>query len=197
MTENPLEFLCEEQERLGLIMLRHCHIILRRRYGWSPGKVLPRGKDPETVVDDVIRKYLQGDRNFSANHSVEAQLKKGVESWLSAIHSSKDAATVSLEAMTKATGQEVRSDQAQPDSDVMNSHDTQVLFGFLLENSTVRKNEELQLLVMAIEDGADDPESQSAATDLPIGQIYELRKKLRAITPAVLDKFNQEPLKLT
>ena len=63
MTQDPLEYLRENQERLGLVMLRHCLIILGRRYGWSPSKQLPKGKDPETVVEDVIRKYLDGDRN--------------------------------------------------------------------------------------------------------------------------------------
>jgi hypothetical protein len=190
MPEDPLEYLRENQERLGLVMLRHCLIVLGRLYKWSPGKRLPKGKDPETVVEDVIRKYLGGDRNFSPEHSVEAQLKRGVTSWLSALHRTKDGEAVSLEAMTEAIGDCVACDGPQPDADATNAHDTEVLFRLLYAAPAVQKSEELQLLVMAIEEGADDTKSQSAATGIPIERVGELRKKLKTVVPAVLNKFN-------
>ena len=56
--EEPLEYLRQHQQRLGLVMLRHCRILLTLNYGWSPDKMLPKGKDPETIVEDVIRKGL-------------------------------------------------------------------------------------------------------------------------------------------
>lgn len=197
MTPDPLEYLRENQERLALVMMRHCLIILGRRYRWSPGTPLPKGKDPETVVDDVIRKYLEGDRNFHPSHSIEAQLKKGIESWLSALHRTKDARLASIEAITESVGDFVASDEPWPDVEAANAHDTEVLFKLLYEASAVQKSEELQLLVMAIEEGADDPKSQSVAAGLSIERIYELRKILKGVVPAVLHQFNQEPLQLT
>lgn len=193
MSQNALDYLRENQERLGLIMLRHCLIILGRRYRWSPGKPLPKGKDPEGVVEDVIRKYLEGDRHFSPNHPVEAQLKKGVESWLSALHRTKDAGAASIEAITEASGDFFACDEPQPDAEAANTHDTEVLFRLLYDTPEVKKSEELQLLVMAIEeDGADDTKSQAAATGIPVERVRELRKKLKTVLPGVLNKFNKE-----
>lgn len=193
MTQDPLEYVRENQERLGLLMLRHCLILLHRRYRWSPGQTLPKGKDPEMVVEDVIQKYLIGDRNFDPHQSIEAQLKRGVESWLSALHRTKDARSASIEAFAETAGDtHLTSDAPEPDAAAGNVHDTKVLFRLLHAAPAVKKHEELQLLVMAIEDGAEDPQSQSAATGLPVGQIYELRKRLRPVATAVLREFNKE-----
>ena len=197
MSEGPLEYLRENQERLGLVMLRHCLIILGRRYRWSPGKALPKGKDPQTIVEDVIQKYLESDRTFDPEHSVEAQLKKGVESWLSALHQTKDSRAASLDTFAEAAGDVVASNEPRPDAEAANAHDTEVLFRLLSETAAVQKSEELQLLVMAIEDGADDTKSQSAVTGIPIERVRELRRKLKAVVPAVLLEFNKEPVQLT
>jgi hypothetical protein len=192
MTQAPLEYVRENQERLGLVMLRHCLIVLHRRYRWSPGQTLPKGKDPEMVVEDVIQKYLMGDRSFDPQQSIEAQLKRGVESWLSALHRTKDARSASIEALTEAAGDtHLTSDAPEPDAAAGNMHDTKVLFRLLHATPAVKRHEGLQLLVMAIEDGAEDPKSQSAATGLPLEQIYELRKQLRPAATAVLREFNK------
>ena len=195
--EEPLEYLRQHQQRLGLVMLRHCRILLAVNYGWSPDQMLPDGKDPETVVDDVIRKYIEGERSFSSQHSVEAQLKEGVRSWLSAIHQTKSAKSASYDALAEAAGEEpLPCDGPKPDDMAANAHDTKVLFGLLLDSPAVKKSEDLQLLVMAIEDGADDTTSQSTATGLPVERIRELRKKLKIVVPAILAEFNKQPIQL-
>lgn len=195
--EESLEYLRQNQQRLALVMLRHCLILLRLNYGWSPERMLPDGKDPESLVEDVIRKYIEGDRIFSSQHSVEAQLKKGVQSWLSAIHQTKSAKSASYDALTEAYEDEpISSDEPSPADSAANAHDTKVLFGLLLESPAVKKSEDLQLLVMAIEDGADDTASQSKATDLPVERIRELRKKLKTVVPAILAEFNKQPIHL-
>lgn len=196
MTEEPLEYLRQHQPRLGLVMLLHCRILLTLNYGWTPDKMLPMGKDPETIVEDVIRKYIEGDRNFSDEHSVEAQLKEGVRSWLSAIHQ-KAAKSASLDELTEAAGEETLSnDELRPDAAAAIAHDTKVLFRFLLDSPAIKKSDELQLLVMAIEDGADDTKSQAAATGLPVERIRELRKKLKSVVPAILVQFRKQPIQL-
>ncbi len=62
MSEDPIGYLMANQERLGLMMLRHCMIVARRRYGWSSEKAVFKGKDPEMIVEDVIHKYIEGER---------------------------------------------------------------------------------------------------------------------------------------
>ena len=117
---------------------------------------------------------------------------------MSALHRTKDAGSASFEAIIEAAGDIFACDGPQPDAEAANSHDTEVLFKLLYDTPAVKKSEELQLLVMAIEDeGADDTKSQSAATGIPIERIRELRKKLKAVVPEVLNKFNKENEQLT
>jgi len=166
-------------------------------YGWSGEKMLPRGKDPETIVEDVIRKYIEGERNFSTQHSVEAQLKKGIQSWLSALHRSKDAKAASLDELAEVAGEElISSDEPRPDDIAANELDSKVLFSLLLDSPAVKKSDDLQLLVMAIEDGANDAKAQATATEISIERIYELRKKLKSVVPALLAEFNKHPVQL-
>ncbi|MBI5818284.1 MAG: hypothetical protein HZA88_04790 [Verrucomicrobia bacterium] len=197
MTEDQLEHLRQNQERLALVMLRHCMILAARRYRWSESHPLPEGTDPEIIVEEVIQAYLAGDRNFDAKYPIEAQLKKGIESRLWALHQRKGAKAASVEAMTDAVGDFIAADDPTPDFDVANNHDAKLLFGLLLEAPEVQKSEELQFLVMAIEDGADDVKSQSQATGFPVPRVYELRKKLKAVVPTVLAEFNKGTVQST
>jgi hypothetical protein len=191
MIEDPIRYLMDNQERLGLMMLRHCMIVARRRYGWSPEKAVFKGKDPEMIVEDVIRKYVMGDRHFKSEHSVESQLKRGLESWMSALYKSKDSQSASVESMTEEMGEFIQADGPTPDVEAANSHDTEVLLGLFMNAPEVEKSEELQLLLMAIEDGADDAESQSAATGILVKRVYQLRRTLQAIYPRILAKFGK------
>ena len=191
MSEDPIGYLMANQERLGLMMLRHCMIVARRRYGWSPEKAVFKGKDPEMIVEDVIHKYIEGERHFNPEHSVESQLKRGLESWMSALYKSKDSQSASVESMTEELGEFIPADGPTPDIEAANSHDTEVLMGLFMSAPEVEKSEELQLLLMAIEDGADDVESQSTATGILAKRIYQLRRTLQAIYPRISSKFNR------
>ncbi len=193
--EEALEYLRQNHQRLGLLMLRHCRILLAVNYGWSPEQMLPAGKDPETVVDDVIRKYIEGERKLSGQHSVEAQLKEGIRSWLSAIYQAKSAKSASYDALADAAGEEpLPCGEPRPDEMAANIHDAKILFDLLLDSPAIKKSEDLQLLVMAIQDGADDTVSQSTATGLPVERIRELRRKLKTVVPAILAEFNKQPI---
>ncbi len=110
---------------------------------------------------------------------------------MSALYKSKDSQSASVESMTEELGEFIPADGPMPDIEAANSHDTEVLMGLFMSAPEVEKSEELQLLLMAIEDGADDVESQSTATGILAKRIYQLRRTLQAIYPRISSKFNR------
>lgn len=186
MTKEQLEHLMENRDGLGLAMLRHCIYLAKTRYGWTPDQMLPQGRDPETVVDEVMQKYFDGERTLAVDVPIEAQLKEGVRSWLSSIYARKDSKALTLDRV-----EEVVADEAGPAVETEYRLDYERLIGMVLDAPEVQKSDELQLLVMAVQDGSENLEEQSEATGLPVDRIYELRKKLRKIIPRVLDQYNK------
>jgi hypothetical protein len=171
-------------------MLRHCTNVATFRYGWSPSHPLPEGKDPEQVVDEVLRAYLTGTRNLSEEWPVEAQLKRGIESRLWALHQRLGSQAVSFDLLsTGANG--IAAEGPSTDFEAADNHDTRILFQLLRQTPDVQECSELQAMVAAVERGSDDPHSQSEGTGIPIPRIYELRRRLKAILPAVLSDFNK------
>ena len=190
MKPDHLAYLDEHRERLGLVLLRHCITLLSFRYGRTSDGMLPRGKSPEEVVIDVLEKYLTGERKFSNDHPVEAQLKRGVESWLSALFGSGDGRLESFDELGNPKHASAALHSDSPDVQAENSHDLKVLFKMLQSAPEVRRSRELQRLVSAIETGADDVPSQVAVSGLTSARVYELRKTLKIIVPEILKQFN-------
>lgn len=186
MTKEQLEYLMEHRDRLGLAMLRRCIYIARMSYGWTPGQSLPQGRDPETVVDEVMQKYFDGERVLVDDVPIEFQLKEGVRSWLSSIYARKDSKALPLE-----FAGEIAAEEAGPAESIGHRIDYEKLVEMALDAPEVKKNEELQLFLMAIQDGAETLPEQSEATGIPVARIYEIRKKLRTIIPKVLDQYNK------
>lgn len=185
-----LDYLETQQERLALLMLRHCTNVATFRYGWSPSHPLPEGKDPEQVVDEVLRAYLTGKRNLSPDWPVEAQLKRGIESRLWALHQRLGSKAISFDRLSPGVDG-IEADGPSTDFEAAVNHDTQILFHLLRQTPDVQDCAELQAIVTAVERGSDDPLSQSERTGLPITRIYELRRRLKSILPAVLSDFNK------
>ncbi|MFT4176775.1 MAG: hypothetical protein QM627_08960 [Luteolibacter sp.] len=186
MSEEYLEYLMQNRDRLGLVLLRHCIIVAGRAYGWKQDQVLPQGRDPEAIVFEVIEKYLSGERKFVEGHSIESQLKNGVRSHLSTIYGLADNGALTLDAAS-----EVATTETAPDSQATTLLDISALFNMLLEDPDLKKDEELQLLVMAIQDGAESAAEQSDASGIPVERIYELRKKLKLMGPRILTEFRK------
>lgn len=188
MPPDQLSYLTENYERLSLVMLRHCILILATRYGLNAHTILPRAKDAQEVVLDVIEKYLSGERKFVEGHSIESQLKQGITSWLSSLFRSADNRT---EALNENHEHAIAiSHEANPSESVANRQDYAVLFSLLRASPEVAKNEDLKKLVTAIEDGADDVPSQVVTSGLTTKRVYELRNMLKTIVPRILKKFN-------
>lgn len=192
MTEDHLEYLKTNQQELALKLLRHCCILAATKYGWHKDKTLPLGKYPDTIVCEVVADYVEGRRHFKADVSVETQLKNAVRSELSALHKRKEAHAVSFQLGDDDNSpRDFATDGPRPDEETMNAHDAEVLFRLLAEHPKVKGDEELEYLLIAIEEGADNPPSMAAATGYPEEQIYKLTKKLRTIYPAVLRQFQK------
>jgi len=192
MHDEMVQELLKNQEEIGLKMLRHCKIVACTRYGWTLGQAMPRSKDPDTVVFDVIRKYVAKERTFVPDYPVLAQLKKGVESWLSAIYTCKESKAVSLDALDEADQNFLKSDEPSPRDLAANALDYKVLMKALYNDDEVKVNDELMLLVFAIEEGAADSDSQSEKTGIEKKRIYELRRKLGPIALRVIEECKKE-----
>jgi hypothetical protein len=191
MNEGQLEYLKTHQDELGLKLLRHARFAATS-YGWSGGKTLPLGKDPEDIVIEVVNDYLQERRHFNPKHDIEVQLKRAVKSELWALHQRIEAHAIPLEADDgEQSPRGYEADCIRPDEAATLLHDSEALFGFFQEHPVVKGDEELELLLMAIEEGAEDAPAMAKATGIPVKRIYEARKKLKTIWPSIMAKFNK------
>ena len=190
MTEDLLEYLKDNQQELGLKMLRHCYILAATRYGWAPPQTLPLGKDPDILVYEVIEAYLEGTRRFSPDHSVLSQLKQGVRSHLSSLYKRKEAHAQSLDgAGAESAPLQVPTFDILPDEQAANTHDTAVLYRMFAEHPKVKGNEDLELVLLALEDGSDDAASIRTATGLATERIYQMIRTLKTIVPDIIVQF--------
>lgn len=190
MTPSQLAYLKEHEERLAVVLLRHCLNLLSIRYGLTEFTMLPRGKRPQDIVLDVLEKYQTGERKFTDEHPIDAQLKEGVRSWLSSLFKSSDGRWESINESENYEHASAAAHSDSPDKQVENSHDLEVLYRMLNDAPEVRKNAALQALVQAMKGGAEDVVSQASATGVGVKRVYELRKSLKPIARRVLKQFN-------
>jgi hypothetical protein len=190
MDQGQLDYLREHQQEIAVKLLSHT----RTRagvYGW-PKKSLPAGKDPENIVLEVVKDFLEERRHFNPEHEWEIQLKRAVNSKLWALHQRMEANAVSLDAGESDDSLKGYADDGiGPDVEAANNHDMEVLFGMFRDHPKVKGNEELELLLMAVEDGAEKAPDIAAATGISVDRVYEVRKKIKEIYPEVMDKFHQ------
>jgi hypothetical protein len=193
MTEDQLSYLRVNREELALKLLRHCCIIAGQNYGWYAGQTLPLGKYPDLLVCEVIDDFFQGRRNFNTAYGVETQLKGAVRSELSALYRRKEAKARPFKSGDDDTAPcDFAELEPGPAELAMNKHDSRKLFELYAAHPDVKGNEELETLLLAIEEGADDTPTQAKATGIAEKRIYELRRKLREIYPTILKQFQQQ-----
>ena len=194
LTEDQLNHLRSHRDELALKLALHCCIIAAQRYGWNEDKTLPLGKYPDTVVCEVVDDYFEGRRHFNPEYGVETQLKRAVESELWTLHRRKEAHARSFQAGDDDNApRDFAATDPSPAELAMNKHDTRKLFELYAAHPRVKGNEELENLLIAIDDGAEDTPSQAKATGYTENRVYELRRELREIFPAVLKQFHQHP----
>ena len=192
MTQDPSEYIRENEDRLALLLLAHTHFIASK-YGWSSNSAWPKGTDAQWVVFEVLGRFASGRRKFNPNYPVEIQLKNAVKSIISSLYHNKDSETLSLDQIREAGGIVETVDQTpSPSEEFGSNHDAQVLFQWVWDHSVVQKSEELQLILLAILEGADTPEELAKATEIDIKRVYQLREKLKACYPAIRTKYVKE-----
>jgi hypothetical protein len=192
MEPDPLAYLRENQISIALKLLRHCQILAAKSHGWTPTRPLPQGKDPEDIVFEIINKYLDQDRAFNPKWPVETQMKKAIDRRLQWLKKEAGSQVASLDELMTNDEDAAGSGSGQlPDEDAANRIDLGILWNLLLDQPEVLRDENLQLLLIAIEEGAVTPAEQAEATSLPLSQIYELRRKLKPIYRAVLPQYHK------
>jgi hypothetical protein len=183
MTEAQLEFLKANQQEIGLRLLLHARWLAATRYGWSEGKTLPLGKDPEDIVCAVVDDYLNARRHFNSQHEIAVQLKRALQSelWALPLVVEPDA--------EPPKGYEAPS--PSPDETAASDDYCECIFRALAEEPKISGNEEMELLLLAFEDGAESPPELAAATGIPVTRVYELTRLLRKIYPSIKMKLNK------
>lgn len=192
MNDSQLNYLKDNQQEIGLKLLIHARWLARTSYGWSASKTLPLGKDPEDLVCAVLDDYLHDIRHFNPKYGIDCQLKRAISSELSALHKRTEAHAIPLENDSDEQSPHGYGDtEPLPDEQVATEHDRKVLFELLRAHPGVRGDDELELLLMAVEDGAEGVEEMSNVTGIREERFYELRKKVRKIWPKVLNEFKK------
>ena len=194
MNEGQLEFLKSNQQEIGLKLLRFARWLAADKYGWDgQSKTLPAGKDPDDIVIHVVDDYLHDIKHFNPKHGIEIQLRRAIQSELWALHQRKEAHAIPLDA-EEEDGPNTKwyaADEQLPDEAAMTTHDWKILFELFRAQPEVKGDDELELLLMAIEDGAEKAPEMASQTGLSVERIYELVKKLRKIHPKLMKQFHK------
>jgi hypothetical protein len=193
MNEGQLEFLKAHQQEIGLKLLRFARWLAATKYGCDEqGKTLPLGKDPANIVCEVVDDYLHDVRHFNPKHEIEVQLRRAISSELWALHQRIEASAIPIQ--NEDDGRLPRgyeTDELAPDGVAMVDHDWKVLFELFRSHPKVKGDDELELLLMAIEDGADEAPEMAQQTGMTVERIYEIEKKLRIIYPSIMKQFHK------
>lgn len=194
MNEVQLEFLKSHQQEIGLKLLRFARWLASDKYGWDgQTKTLPLGKDPDDIVIHVVDDYLHDIKHFNPKYGIELQLRRAVQSELWALHQRKEAHAIPLET-DEDDGPKSKWYAAEgqlPDESATATHDWKILFELFRAQPEVAGDDELELLLMAIEDGAEKAPEMAKQTGMCVERIYELVKKLRKIHPKVMKQFHK------
>lgn len=194
MNEGQLEFLKSHQHEIGLKLLLFARWLAAVKYGWNgQTKTLPLGKDPDDIVFHVVDDYLHDIKHFNPKHGIEVQLRRAVSSELWALYKRKEAHAIPLETETDegTSSKWYASDEQLPDEAAMSACDWQTLFELFRAQPEVKGDDELELLLMSIEDGAESAPEMAEQTGIRVERIYELEKKLRKIYPKVMKEFHK------
>jgi hypothetical protein len=194
MNEGQLEFLKSHQHEIGLKLLRFARWLAATKYGWDgQSKTLPLGKDPDDIVIHVVEDFLHDVKHFNPKYGIEVQLRRAVSSELWALHQRAEAHAIPLETENDENTLSTwyAADGQLPDETAMSECDWKTLFELFRAQPEVKGDDELELLLMAIEDGAESAPEMAAQTGMRKERIYELEKKLRKIYPKVMKQFHK------
>lgn len=185
MTEEELEHLRSlDWNDLGLRLLVFAKYWAKNHYSWTEGRPLPEGKSPDEIAKEAISAFWASVRKWNPKYDVLTQLKGAVRSILWNLHqkkSSKLTAPHPPEFFDLHVGE-------KPDAaaEVASEDYCRAIFEALYKDDAIRNNDELMLLVMAYEEGAETINDVAHKTGLEVAAIYTLRRQLKDIKQRVL-----------
>jgi len=167
--------------------LMRAAIMMAVRYGWTPKNVLPMGKSLEDVVAEAVMELWNEPGRLNPDVDILVQLRGIVKSKLWNLSQSCDedvkrSADLSQSVVVSATGTE----------SVDTSDEFWRVIDLLYESPKVKGNEDLELVVLAMSEGAFDTDELVRKTRLLRERIYQLRRELSAIYPTIAKQLRSE-----
>jgi len=185
-----------EGDRIYLSLLDYSQKIARW-HGWRTGLMLPDVASPESVVNEVILKLLQGKRQWDEKKEplLLVALKGMVRSDLG--HLFEKVKVARLEPIEKEaqagnlrTADDLPSNSLDPEAHLLRSEHRRFessALKLLLEEVEAKNNPDLKAVCLCLH-RADSPKEIARLTNLPIERVYGLRRELdqlaARITPA-------------
>lgn len=179
-----------EWDDYSLRLLARTYRVLRLFFGYTDKVALPCGETPESVVEKLVRAYVTGKRKINPKYPVYGQLCRAMKSRLWGLHQRKENKLTDSdedEATENVADAALTPAESAEDQDACNA-----IFGALLAHPKVIKSADLTKLVRAFALGKSDENELSAEIGLPITRIYQLRRELREIRPAISAKLKKE-----
>ncbi len=194
MSEEELERLRSlDWNDLGLRLLVFTNYWAKTHYSWREGRPLAEGKSPEEIAKEAISAFWGSVRKWNPKYEVLTQLKGAVRSILWNLHNKKGSKFTAPEPpeffdLHVETAPDPAAEAASEDY-------CKSIFEALYEQDAVLDSDELIMIVMAYEDGAESVEEVAEKTGLDKKRIYELRRQLKEMKQSVLDTLNKEGCK--
>lgn len=184
------EFRDADWKLVGLRLLVFARYWAKAHYGWCDGGLLPTAKTPEDVASEVYAAYSHGERKFSMEAAMWLQLKSAVKSVLWNLHQLKEGK------LTRAEDPEFFEPMADgnpgPEAALRSEEFCERFFELLRADSRVKKNSELRRVIQALENGAQTVAELVTETELTTARVYELRRQLKEVADAALNKMNRD-----
>jgi len=158
-------------------------------YGWAANSSLPNGKSVEDVVLEAVSELWADPSRIRKDLAIETQLGGMVRSKLWNLSQSADEDVVRTDAM-----EEIAIDNRKNDSDavdVKNEFDRAI--ELLSVHPKVNGKSEHKLVLTAISCGAeDDIDRIVSETEIPRDRVYQIRRELRVLYPAIASQLKNE-----
>lgn len=174
---------------LGLRLLVFTKYWAKTHYFWKAGQPLAEGKLPEEIAQEAISAFWASARTWNPKYDVLTQLKGAVRSILWNLHKKKSS---KLSAPEAPEFFDLYADQGpDPAAEAASEDYCKSIFEALYEQEDVINSDELIMIVMAYEDGAESVDDVAKKTGFEKTRIYELRRQLKDMKQGVIDTLNK------
>ena len=157
-------------------------------YGWDVNSSLPNGKSVEDLVLEAVGGLWSDPSRIRDDVAIEKQLDGIVRSKLWNLSQSADEDVVRSEVI-----EEVAVDHRKNDTDEVDVKDEfDRAIELLSVHPKVKGKPEHELVLMAISCGAEDVDQIVSETEIPRERVYQIRRELRALFPAIAKQLTSE-----